>query len=153
MSDESMTAVLAGRVDEVDGQGRELSWLILASGDELHFRTTLEVWAGSRRVAASGMAGPKLYPGSPISEWRGRTDDLPYFVMARVSPEVDRVVAVTDLGTEVELKLSPPIPEFGLRFAAAALPVGEAPGRIRTESNGLELTDDARPMVLRPPLH
>ena len=142
MSDESMTGVLAGRLDS------DRAWLVLAGGTDEHFMTTLEVYAGPQRLASSGMGGPKLYPGSPINEWRGRTDDLPYFVMARVAPEVDRVVATTDAGTEVELSLSPVIGQFGLRFAAAALPDGEAPGRIRAESGGVVLSDDARPMPM-----
>ena len=147
MSDESLTGVLAGRIDP------SLSWLVLAGGTDEHFMTWLEVYRDGKRAGTSGMGGPKLYPGSPIHEFRGRTDDLPYFVMARVAPEVDRVVATTDRGTEVELKLSPLIEDFNLRFAAAPLPDGEEPGRIRAESQGIVLTDESRPMHHRPPGH
>ena len=44
--------------------------------------------------------------GRKVNEWRGRTDDLPYFVMARAALEVSRLVAVTDRGTRVELLTS-----------------------------------------------
>lgn len=49
------------------------------------------------------MGGPKLSPGKLVNEWRGRTDGLPYFVMVRTDPTVQRVVAVTERGSEVEL--------------------------------------------------
>ncbi|MGH3397064.1 MAG: hypothetical protein ACRDPO_20480, partial [Streptosporangiaceae bacterium] len=78
--------------------------------------------------------------------WRGRTDDLPYFVMARTRPEVDRVVATTTRGTEVPLALSPVVEAFGLRFAAAALPGGEEPGSLRAERAGAVLQTLPQPM-------
>jgi hypothetical protein len=59
--------------------------------------------------------------------------------MARTAPVVDRVVATTDRGSEITLELSPPIVPFGLRFALAALPAGEAPGSIRVEQGGVVL--------------
>src|SRR5450759_4847440 len=43
----------------------------------------LELFDGDRRVAWQGFGGPALYPGQRVHEWRGRTDDLPYFVIAR----------------------------------------------------------------------
>ena len=88
-------------------------------------------------VQGSGMGGPPLWPGKIMNEWRGRTDDLPFFVMARVSPDVTRVIATTDSNLEIELPLSAAFEEFGgLRFAAAALPPGHAPGSIRAEPDG-----------------
>ena len=59
--------------------------------------------------------------------------------MARTAPIVDRVVAITDHGTEIILELSLPIQRFGLRFAVAALPDGESPGSIRAERGGVVL--------------
>ncbi len=70
----------------------------------------------------------------------------PYFVMARADPTVDRIVAVTDRGTEVELSLSAVVPQFGLRFAAVGLPPGEAPNRLIIEVNGQPVADLHRPM-------
>ena len=89
---------------------------------------------GGQQVAGSGFGGSGLRPGSVINEWRGQADDLPFFVMARVSPSVDRLIETTAAGTEIVLAMSPPVERFGLRFAAAALPPGERPGSIRAET-------------------
>ena len=45
--------------------------------------------------------------------------------MAHTDPTVNRFVAVTDHGTEVELLMSAVDPKFELRFAAAGLPHGK----------------------------
>jgi hypothetical protein len=66
--------------------------------------------------------------------------------MVRADPTVDRIVAVTDRGTEVELSLSVVVPQFGLRFAAAGLPTGEAPNRLIIEVGGETVADLHRPM-------
>ena len=81
-----------------------------------------------------------------MHDWRGRTVQWPYFVMARADPTVDRIVAVTDHGTEVELSLSAVVPQFGLCFAAAGLPTGEAPNRLLFEVKGQTVADLHRPM-------
>ena len=136
--------VLAGTAE--DG----LRWLVVASGDRENLYTMLRAYAGDELVVAgSGFGGPALYPESVINEWRGRTDDLPYFVMARTVPEADRVVATTDRGAEVELALSEPVERFGVRFAAAALPAGHAPGSIRVERDGKQLESRRQPMPPR----
>jgi hypothetical protein len=112
----------------------------------------LQVFRGEPKVADAGFGGPGLYPGSVINEWRGQADDLPFFVMARVSPNVDRVIATTAKGTEIVLAMSPPVERFGLRFAAAALPPGERPGSIRAEREGITLETRQQPMPPpRPP--
>jgi hypothetical protein len=123
----------------LSGTAGELRWTVVAGGSDDDFSTLLCVYQGEVRVARSGFGGPKLYPGSLLNEWRGRTDDLPYFVMARVSPIVDRVVAITDRGSEVVLRLSPVVEPFRLRFAAAALPAGSGPAALRVERLGQEL--------------
>jgi hypothetical protein len=126
-----------GPVEVLAGQAGDLHFVVRAEKDGADLYTMLRVSRGSQvLVAGSGMGGPPLWPGSVLNEWRGRTEGLPYFVMARTVPEVDRVVATTDLGLEVELALSPPVAEFGLRFAAAALPAGHGPGNIRAERGG-----------------
>jgi hypothetical protein len=83
-----------------------------------------------------GFGGPALLPGNRVDEWRGRSDDLPYFVLARAAPEVSRLVAVTDRGTHVELVLGDVDVRFGLRFAVATLPDGEGPGSLLVEVAG-----------------
>jgi hypothetical protein len=129
-----------------------LRWLVVAYGDPGDLYTMLRVYSGDKLVVpGSGFGGPALYADSVINDWRGRTDDLPYFVMARTVPEADRVVAITDRGAEVVLTLSDPLEQFGLRFAAAALPAGHGPGSIRAERGGTELESRPQPMPPRPP--
>jgi len=133
--------------------GAGLRWVVVAHGGDEDLYTLLRVYRGERVVVAgSGFGGPALPPGSVLTEWRGRTDDLPCFVMARTSPSVDRVVATTDRGTEVTLALSPPVARFGLRFAAAALPDGEQPAGLRAERQGavLESVPQRMPPARRP---
>lgn len=129
-----------------------LRWVVVASGDQVDLSTMLRVYRGGQQVAGSGFGGPGLYPGSVINEWRGQADDLPFFVMARVSLSVDRVIATTATGTEIVLAMSPPVERFGLRFAAAALPPGERPGSIRAEHDGTTMETRRQPTPpSRPP--
>jgi len=126
--------VLSGRA------GTDLRFVVVAYGNDEDLYTLLRVFRGERTlVAGSGFGGAALPPGSVLAEWRGQTEGLPFFVMARTSPAVDRVVATTDRGTEVTLALSPLVERFGLRFAAAALPDGERPAGLRAERDGTVL--------------
>jgi hypothetical protein len=138
----------AGEVGVLSGAAAGgLRWEIVCSGDDDDLYTMLRVYSGENRVVAgSGFGGPKLQPGSVMSEWRGQTDDLPYFVMARTAPPVTRVVATTDRGTDVVLELSEPVERFGLRFAATALPPGHMPATIRAERDGAVLEQRPQPM-------
>jgi hypothetical protein len=133
----------AGEIEVLSGAAAAgLRWEVVCSGHDEDLYTMLRVYSGHKRVVAgSGFGGPKLLPGSVMSEWRGRTGDLPYFVMARTVPTVTRVVATTDRGTDVVLELSEPIERFGLRFAAAALPPGHMPAAIRAERDGVVLEE------------
>lgn len=133
--------VLSGRAEP------GLRWVVVAYSSEDEVYTLLRVYRdGALVVAGSGFGGPGVAAGSVLNEWHGRTDDLPFFVMARVAPEVDRVVATTDGGTEVTLALSAPVDGFGLRFAAAALPDGERPASLRAESGGAVLASSRQRM-------
>ena len=98
--------------------------------------TMLKMFDDDRMIFGGGMAGPKLYPGTVIHESRHRKDELPYVLVARTAPQIDRVVATTGLGVEVVLPLSEVFGQFGLRFAAIVLPDGQGPGSIRAESGG-----------------
>jgi hypothetical protein len=129
----------------------DLRWTVVAGGTDDHFFTMLNVYRGEQRLAGGGMAGPKLYGDSVMNEYRGRTDDLPYVVMARTDPKVDRVVSVTANAVEVDLALSPVIEPFGLRFAAALLPHGERPGSIRAEHAG-RILETRSQFMPEPPL-
>ena len=138
-------AVMDDEVEVLAGRHGELTWQVLVSGTAEELMTEIRVRRGDRLLAASGFGGPALYPGEQVNEWRGRTDSLPYFVMARTDPSIDRIVAVTDRGAEIELALSPPVAEFGLRFAAAGLPEGEGPGRLVAWRDGVVVEDSATP--------
>jgi len=138
----------AGEVEVLSGAAAGgLRWEVVCSGDDEDLYTMLRVYSGDKRVVAgSGFGGPKLRPGSVMSEWRGRTDNLPYFVVARTAPAVTQVVATTDRGSDVVLELSEPVDRFGLRFAAAALPPGHMPATIRAERDGAVLEERPQPM-------
>ena len=143
MSASDQIEVLSGNV------GESLRWVVVCTARDEELVTLLRVYDGDKVVVAgSGFGGPPLRPGSVMTEWRGRTDDLPYFVMARTAPIVTRVVATTDRGLDVMLRLSEPVDRFGLRFAAAALPAGHGPLHIRAERDGLVV--DEQPQRLRP---
>jgi len=141
----------AGEVQVLSGTaGGGLRWEVMCSGVDEDLYTMLRVYSGDKRVVAgSGFGGPRLQPGSVMTEGRGRTDDLPYFVMARTAPAVTRVVATTDRGATVVLDLSEPVERFGLRFAAAALPPGHMPARITAERDGAVLEE--QPQRMPPP--
>src|SRR6478609_5795490 len=111
----------------------DLTWRVTAGGSDTEFSFMIEISRGGRRSRLRH-GRPKLYPHSVIHEFRGWTDDLPYVVLARTAPQIDRVVATTDAGTEIELPLS--AITFGLRFGAALLPDGEGPASIRAEHGG-----------------
>lgn len=137
------------QVDVLSGTAREdLRWTVVVYGTDADLYTMLQVYRGDRQVSGSGFGGPKLFGGRVLNEWRGQRDDLPHFVMARMLPNVDRVVATTDRGSEITLALSPVIDQFGLRFAAAALPDGERPASIRAERDGTVL--ETRPQRMPP---
>ncbi len=145
------TARPDGQVEVLSGTaGPDLRWVVVAEGDDEDLLTMLDVYRGDRQVAGSGFRGPGLYGDSLINEWRGQTDGLPYFVMARVAPVVDRVVATTDRGSQIVLSLSPVIEQFAVRFAAAALPAGERPASLRIERDGTVLESSLQPMPPRP---
>ena len=133
-AEDDLVVVLSGMLEP------DLRWSVLVGGDRENLSTMLHVYRGDDQlVAGSGFGGPALYGDSLLNEYRGRTEGLPWFVMARAASTVDRVVATTDNGTEVILELTPPVEQFGLRFAVAALPDGEGPASIRVERDGVVL--------------
>jgi hypothetical protein len=144
---EASVEVLSGTADG------GLRWVVVVSGDGENLSTMLYIYRGGQQLAGSGFGGPGLYPGSVVNEWHGHTDGLPYFVMPRTAPIVDRVIATTSRGSEIELTMSPLIDRFGLRFAVAGLPHGERPGSLRAEHQGTTLEMCPQPMPPpRPPL-
>jgi hypothetical protein len=125
-----------GRIEVLSGSvPPDLTWVVTAGGRTGDFATMLAVSRGGVEVDEGGGRG-KLRDGQAFAEYSVEYSDMPCFVMARTAPHIDRVVATTDQGTEVVLSLSPIFPEFGLRFAVAALPDGEKPGKLRAEVAG-----------------
>lgn len=133
-------------VQVLAGTHEDLRWQVWAAGTSSDLVTMLQVFDGDRRVAWAGFGGPALHPAQKVNEWRGRTEGQPYFVMARAAPEVTRLVAVTDRGTHVELVMGRVEPQFGLRFAAAGLPCGEAPGVLQIEVDGAVVETVPQPL-------
>lgn len=131
-----MPESLPDEVEVLSGRHGDLHWQVWAGGTEADLMTMLKIFRGDQLVDSSGFGGPALFLNEKVNEWRGRADDLPYFVMARSAREVSRLVAVTDRGTRIELKLSEVDSRFGLRFAAAGLPDGEGPGVLIVEVDG-----------------
>jgi hypothetical protein len=136
-------------VQVLSGTHDNLRWQIWAAGTSSDLMTRLQVFDGDRRVAWSGFGGPALHAGQKVNEWRGRTDDQPYFVMARAAPKVSRLVAVTDRGTHIEMAMGRVDHRFGLRFAAAGLPHGEGPGVLLIEVDGRPAEPMSQPLGWR----
>lgn len=130
MGEDHQVEVLSG----VSDQGYQ--WRVEAGGTDDNFLTMLRMTRDGQLVFGGGMAGPKLYPDTVMHESRHRKDDLPYVIVVRTAPGVDRVMVTTNLGLEIELGLSAVNVQFGLRFAAEVLPAGHAPGSVRAESQG-----------------
>lgn len=135
------------------GAAEGLRWIVRTSDhDDARGRTTmLHVYRGDEHLSGSGFGGVQLREGEVLHEWRGRTDDQPWFVMACTAPEVTRVVATTDRGAEVELALSPVVRIHGVRYAVADLPRGHGPGSIVAEVNGTTVENVSQPVFTPPP--
>ena len=144
------------RVDKLEvfhGTAAEgLRWIVRSSADTAtRPGTMLHIYRGDEHLSGSGFGGQHLAQGEILHEWRGRTDDQPWFVMACAAPEVTRVVATTDRGADVELSLSNVIGIFGVRFAVADLPRGHGPGSLRAEINGTTAETRLQPTAPAPP--
>lgn len=142
------------KVEVFHGTAAEgLRWIVRTSADDgARMTTMLHVYRGDEHLSGSGFGGTRLPAGTLLHEWRGRTDDQPWFVMACAAPQVTRVVATTDRGTEVELSLSRVVRIFGVRFAAAAgLPRGHGPGSLRAEVDGATVETRAQPTATANP--
>jgi hypothetical protein len=127
------------------GAGRGLRWVVSVDASDGHLLVMLNLFRGERYVSGSGFDGSRFFGGTVLQRWRGYTDDLPWFVMARTDASVTKVVATTNLGTEVELSLSRFMPEHGSRFAAAGMPEGECPCALRAERDGLVVDTGPQP--------
>jgi hypothetical protein len=143
-------------VDEIEvfhGTAAEgLRWIVRASvHDEDRASTMLHVYRGQEHLSGSGFRGPRVQDGGVLHEWRGRTDDQPWFVMVCAAPEVTRVVATTDQDAEVELALSDVVRIHGVRYAVADLPRGHGPGSIRAEVDGTVVGSRAQPVLTPSP--
>ncbi len=145
MADDQLVVVLDGLCE----QGYQ--WQVEAGGTDDDFLTMMSLMQDGERLGSGGIAGPKLYPDSVINEYRGLRDSLPYVIVARTAPRVDRVVVTTDRAMDIELALSEVVTEFGLRFAAAVLPDGHGPHSIRAEAQGQLLQTLPQRMPRRPP--
>ncbi len=83
---------------------------------------------------------------------RGHADGFPWHVIARIDASVMRVVATSDRGAEVELALSPFMPEYGSSVAAAMMPDGECRCALRVERDGVVFDASPQPSWRCPPV-
>ncbi len=125
-----------GRIEVLSGSvSPDLTWVVTAGGRAAEFATMLSISRAGIEIDEGGGRGT-LPDGWMLSPYEVHHADIPCFVMALTIPEVGRVIATTDQGTDVVLTLSPTFPQFALRFAVAALPIGERPGTLRVEVAG-----------------
>lgn len=113
---DSRTEVLTGHESD-GGTWRVLAWQ--ERQDDL--MTTLHYERGPARCAG-GFGGPALHGADPLAYSVGTSTNTPPNVVARTASAVTALFAVLASGREIALQLSPPITQFGLRFAAAILP-------------------------------
>lgn len=129
------------------GSAGDIAWDVYVDGTLKNLYTFLRARSGSVTVLHAGFGGPALYGDDLVNEWRGREDDGPYFILARVHPSVTGLTAVTSRRSEVNLPLSQPHPTWNLRFAAGPLPLGHEPSELL-----LTLFDGTRAGVKTPAL-
>ncbi|GAA5169101.1 hypothetical protein GCM10023214_45750 [Amycolatopsis dongchuanensis] len=136
---DSRTEVLTGRESD-GGTWRVLAWQ--ERDDDL--MTTLHYERGSAR-SAGGFGGPALHGADAVNYAYGTSTNCPPNVVARTAPGVTSVIAVLASGREVPLCISPVVARFGLRFAAAILPVNDPLAGMRAVSeNGTEWSTENR---------
>ena len=131
--------------------GRELRWVVSVDEGDGSMMVMLNLFRGDHRAPGIGFAGSRFFGGMVLQTSRGHADGLPWHVIARTDASVTRVVATTDRGTEVELALSPFMPEYGSTFAAAVMPDGEYPCAMRVERDGVVLDAGPQPPWSCPP--
>lgn len=115
-----------GTADDLDevltGQSGDLRWVVRAGlVREGVIATFLDVFRGDRLIDSGGGTSP-IALESMVNFSYGYSDDSPVSVVARCAVGIDRLVAVTDSGREVVMKLSEPVERFGTRFGACILP-------------------------------
>ncbi len=132
--------------------GGDLRWVVSVDGSDGSLLVMMNVFRGDCYVSGVGFAGSRVFGRTVLQTSRGHADGLPWHVMARTAASVTRVVATTDRGTEVELALSPFMPEYGSTFAAAVMPEGECPCAMRVERDGVALEAGPQPSWRCPPI-
>lgn len=107
-----------------------MRWTIHAGPDDAGGLYTSVTRTSGDATATSGMAGPPLSSGQPISVWLGRSPGTPPFALLRAAPEVEHATVILASGTRREMPLSPVIDVFNLRFGASPLPDDDSPASI-----------------------
>jgi hypothetical protein len=107
--------------------------------------------AADGRSARSGMGGPKLYGDDVVNVWAGRSDGTPPFILIRGIPSIEEAAVQTTGGKIIHVTLSPEIEEFGMRFAAAALPRDDPPEALTVRLGDGRVIEGEVPWPRRPP--
>ncbi|MGW2643647.1 hypothetical protein ACWC2T_01775 [Streptomyces sp. NPDC001393] len=125
------------------GQCKDLRWVVRAGLVKKNlFVTHLIVLRADRIIDSGGGSGPAVLD-SLVEFSYGCSDGVPMSVVARCSPEVDRLIAVTNGDREVSMTLSDPMEEFGVRFAACILPSGSQLARVYATSHDVVVFESA----------
>jgi hypothetical protein len=151
MAEEPIDGVAVLRGDAMPG----LRWTVSVDASEGHLMVMLNGFRGDRHLAGSGFDGTKFFGGRVLQEWRGRTDDLPFFVMARTAGAVIRVVArwwrppTWEPRSTSHCRRSSPSSALGSRRRDC--PRGERPCTIRAERDGVVIDTARQPVPDFPP--
>jgi hypothetical protein len=119
--------------------GSGVEWAIETQGNEDQFTTMLTVHRDGVTIGGSGMAGPRCRTAaSSAPATASLTTSLAPRVI-RTHPSLDRVVVMTDRRSRLDIYLTQPRMQFGLRFDAVELPADHLPVELHAESGGSDL--------------
>ena len=107
-------------------QSAGLRWAVRASLDEAGLLTTVVTRTGPGGPVTFRVPAPALRRGQLISMWLDRnagTPGIPAFLLLHTTPDVGYASAILASGGRRDVRLSPAIEDFRIRFGAVPLPV------------------------------
>ena len=102
-----------------------LHWAVRAGPNEAGLLTTVVTRTGPGGIVTFRMPAPALRRGQLISMWMDRspgTPGIPALLLLHTAPDVVHASAVLASGGRRDVRLSPVIEDFGVRFGAVPLP-------------------------------
>ena len=104
------------------GYAGGVHWAIRAGCDGAGVLSTVVTYTCEGVPATFSVLGASLHNGQLLSMWVGRERGARPFLLLRTAPVVTRASAVLASGNRREVKLSPVIEDFRLRFGGVPLP-------------------------------